>query len=144
MQEIVRYDKLERNDVVRGEGPICQDNFALEDHDVNDRAIEHQEVSRDNQGEPNQDGIGNSLPTNQNPNSCDNSPWTAPRVVAQYLGLSVNIERPTGWTIDDHDGQVSWEEGKQFPKLEYQDDVEMNTNQYHRFGKELYQHEATT
>ena len=57
-----------------------------------------------------------------------NYPWTAPRVIAQYLALRMKEDKPTVWSIDDYDGSESWKEENQEPSATYRHDKETSTN----------------
>ena len=52
--------------------------------------------------------------------------------------------RPSMWTIDDYDGEVSWQERGARPPAEYNQDEQMSTNQYHMVTHMLYQLEGMT
>lgn len=50
-------------------------------------------------------------------------PWTASRVLAQYLALRMKAGEPTACSIVDYDGLGSWKEEEQEPPVEYKRDV---------------------
>ena len=87
-----------------------------------------------------------------NANSCEEEqetpenkyPRMAPRVLASYLFLRTRADEPTSWTSDDYDGFESWEEERQRPPKEFERDVEINADQYHKLMHQLYQYEGET
>ena len=66
----------------------------------------------------------------------------APRVIFQYVNWDMRGEQPTTWTIDNYDGEESWNECGQEPHNVHRGDGEVNANQYQKMSGELYQWES--
>ena len=120
--------------------PTCEGSHAMQDHVAEDHAIEHHEIHPYHRGETDRATIEEVCTTSQR----ETFPWLAPRVMQQYLEQRTNTAEPTTWSIDDYDGEVSWEEIKQQPSIDYRHDSEVSRNQYHKLMHALYQFEGET
>ena len=56
----------------------------------------------------------------------------------------MNTDDPTTWSIDGYDGEVSWQEVRQQPSIDYEHYIDMSQNQYHKLMHALYQLEGIT
>ena len=63
-------------------------------------------------------------------------------MIQQYIEQRTNTTKPTAWSIDDYDGELSWEEIKQQPNDEYREYHKADVNQYHKLMHRLYQLES--
>ena len=126
------------------EEPTCDGNHAMQDHDVNDHAIEHHVIYPEHRGDADGTSIEKVELENQRGIEEDEQPWFATKILWQYLEQRMNTEEPTTWSIDDYDGKVSWQELKQQPSIDHEHDVDMNPNQYHKLMHALYQLESIT
>ena len=134
--------QLENNGLVitSGEGdeePTRGDDHVQTNYDVNGHAVVNHEIRQCCRGEITQTKGDTSSRSNLQPKPRVEYPWTAPRVLARYLALRMQRESPTVWSIDDYDGTESWEEEGAEPSIKYEDDTNMNTNQYHKLMHEL-------
>ena len=126
------------------EEPKCEGSNVLRNHDVNDHAIAHHEIHQRHQGETDGVSARKGFAEVQEQVGEGDHPWTAPRVMWQYLERRTNTKDPTTWSIDDYDGKESWQELGEQPNVEYTYDREMSSNQYDRLTHTLYQLENVT
>ena len=133
-----RNEEMRDAEKVIEEEPKHTDDHVRINHDANSHEIVNHAASQRCRREldrPNANGI-----TKQGVAKRD-YPWIAPRVLAQYLAMRMSGGTPIEWTIDDYDGEESWEEEKTQPAAEYGQDIETSANQYHGLANRLYQYE---
>lgn len=124
--------------------PMRENNHAMNDRDVIDLALEHQDVDQGHRGRMILVEIGSGSLQSTNETIIDEFPWTAPRVISQHLEHDMNTTIPTPWAIDNYDGSDSLRERAQQPRDNCKDDREMSSNQYNKFLHILHQMEEET
>lgn len=122
----------------------CEGNHERQDHAVIDHEIEHHVYDQNHPGETNGVTAGKCHRTTENQCARSEYPWMAPRVIWQYLEYKTDTEEPTTWSIDDYDGESSWDEIRRQPEDVYRNDHELSINQYHKLMNALYQAEGVT
>ena len=118
-----------------------------DDHENNHGVLDHEIANHDvrqsyQSGMEQEDDVGTRRHEMQVAE--DSFPWTAPRVVLQYLEMRMSKEKPNGWSIDDCDGPESWTECAQRPEEKYRSDGDTRANQYHKMANAVYYWEAET
>ena len=124
------------------EDPTCEGNHETEGRAVNDHETGSHVDDRYHRSESKQTDMGSDSFNDVKVNQQKKYPWTAPRVILQYLELAMGQGDPTTWSIDDYDDAESWEENQWEPRAEHRKDIEASTNQYHKLSHALYQLES--
>ena len=114
--------------------PKCENNHARDDRVATGHEIEPHEIGRHHRGEIEQldadDGQTQALDKGY--------PWTAPRVMLDFLEWDIGMDEPTTWSLDNYDGEEIWQEIGKAPNNEYRHDVQVTTSQYHKMVNTLH------
>ena len=132
--------KTKASENIKKEDPRSVNHHARDNHDATSHEIGTHVIGQHNQGESRQIKIGNG----QTQTRHNDFPWTAPRVMLEFLKHDMGLSGPTIWTIDNYDGEATWAEIGETPNHDYKDDKELSANQYHKMAVELYQWEGAT
>ena len=126
------------------EEPTCDDNHVRNDCDAQCHKIGIHELDQYHRGKTEPTAADQGEASKKLLHRKDNYPSTAPRVIWSFLKLDMGHKGPMTWSIDNYDGEESWQEHGVTPPKEYEKDEESNASQYHKMAHALYQLEGAT
>ena len=150
--EQVNIGQLERQDDIRPdndamvsykveeEHPRSANHHARDNRDASSHEVGTHVMSQNDQGETEKTEFDNGTTQSRR----TDFPWTAPRIIWEFLEHDVGEDGPTIWSIDNYDGEDSWLEIGRTPTNGYRCDAEVSVNQYHKMACELHNLEGET